>query len=329
LAVSVSLPGTNRVLITGANGFVGRALVHRLRLEGYWVRGAVRHMGDNLPLAPEWIAVGDIGWRTDWSAALSGIDVVIHLAARVHLLKDRSIDPLDEFRRVNVGGTEILAREAADKGVRRLIYVSSIGVLGDRTQGKPFTESDTPQPRRAYAISKWEAEQALQRVAQRTDLEVVIVRPPLVYGVGNPGNFLQLLKWVERGIPMPLASVDNLRSFLGVGNLVDFLVSCMVNCDAANQTFLVADGEDIATPELIRRIACWFGQSARLAPCPVWLLRLAGHLSGLSDAVARLTESLMVDASKARTLLGWNPPVSLNDGLRATVEWYRNCARSR
>ena len=234
-----------KVLVTGAKGFVGRELVDRLQQEEYWVRSTVRHMCDGMPPASEVIALGDISWQTDWSKALTGIEIIIHLAGRAHFSMDPSADPLAEFRRINLGGTESLARQATENGVRKLIYVSTIGVLGDRTRGRPFNEGDIPQPRSDYAISKWEAEQALQRVAQQTALEVVIVRPPLVYGSGNTGKFLQLLKCVERGIPMPLANVDNLRSFLGVGNLVDFLVLCMVNSDAANQTFHVADGEEV------------------------------------------------------------------------------------
>jgi len=266
------------------------------------------------------VTVGEVNSQTDWSAALAGVDLVIHLAARVHVMHETSIDPLDEFRRTNVHGTEHLARTAAAHGVKRLIFVSSIKVNGEETiGGNSYTELDVNSPQDPYGVSKMEAEQALHRVAQETGLEVVIVRPPLIYGPGVKGNFAQMFKVLVKGIPLPLASVRNLRSLLYLGNFVDALRTCATHPAAAGKTYLVSDGENISTPELLRQLGAAMGHPARLLPCPPALLKLAGRLLGRSDQIDRLLGSLQVDSSKIRRELDWQPPFTLKEGLGLTV----------
>jgi len=316
--------GKEHFLVTGANGFVGAALCAELLHQGHYVRAAVRSASSLIEKA-ERASVGAIDGKTDWTEALCGVDVVIHLAARVHVMHDESNDPLDEFRRVNVAGTEHLARCAAIAGVKRLVYVSSIKVNGEATsEGEKFSESDVPDPHDPYGISKMEAEQALHRIAQETGLEVVIVRPPLVYGAGVKGNFVQMLRVLDKGIPLPLASVHNRRSLIYVGNLVDALILCATHPAAAGQTYLVSDGEDISSPDLLRQLGAAMGHPARLLPCPQTLLKLAGRLTGKSEQVERLLGSLQVDSGKIRRELNWTPPYTLEQGLRATADWHRS-----
>jgi len=290
------------------------------------VRGAVRSSAGaaKLPEGTEAIQVDAIGPHTDWSGKLDGIDTVIHLAGRVHVMKETTDDPLSAFRYVNTAGTEHLARTAAKTGVRRLLYVSTIKVNGGRTIGAPFTEEDEPAPEDPYAISKWEAEQALKRIREVTGLQTVVVRPPLAYGPGVKGNFLRLMQWVDKGIPLPLSMVRNRRSLIALDNLVDVLVRCIESPQAAGQTFLVADGEDLSTPELIRSIAKALGRRARLFPFPSLLLRLGTKLLGMEGVSNRLFGSLVVDSSKVKNLLSWGPPVSVHDGLQQTARWYLN-----
>jgi nucleoside-diphosphate-sugar epimerase len=240
----------------------------------------------------------------------------VHTAARAHVLNDRVTDPLAEFRRVNTVGTLRLAEQAAATGVKRFVFVSSIGVNGVQTSiGKPFSEATQPKPHNAYALSKWEAEQGLMRIADETGLEVVIIRPPLVYGCNAPGNFGSLMRAVQRGWPLPLGAVHNQRSLVALDNLVDFIVTCITHPQAANQTFLVSDGQDLSTTELVRGMAQAAGVPARLLPVPVWALQAGATLLGKGDAVQRLCGNLQVDISKARNLLGWTPPVSVAAGL--------------
>ena len=275
---------------------------------------------ENLEVA----TVGPIDGDTVWAEALSGVDVVIHLAARVHVMKDFSIDPVAEFLKVNRYGTENLAQQAACAGVKRLVYVSSVKVNGEQTaQGQAFTESDEPAPQDPYGFSKCEAERALHQVAAETGLEIVCVRSPLVYGAGVKGNFAQMLKVLAKGVPLPLASVCNLRSLVYVENLVDALIVCATHPAAAGQTYLISDGEDISTPNLLRQLGAAMGRRARLLPCPSALLQLAGRLVGRSDQVERLLGSLQIDSSKMRRELDWRPPYTLRQGLQATAEWYR------
>jgi nucleoside-diphosphate-sugar epimerase len=308
-----------RLMVTGANGFVGRALCAEASARGIEVLGAIRHQGQ-LPVGVESIAVGDIDVNTDWQNVLVGCDVVIHLAARVHVMQEYSEDPLAEFRRINVAGTERLARSAAAAGVKRLVYVSSVKVNGEETAlGRVYAEQDAPGPQDPYGISKWEAEQALHRVAKETGLEVVIVRPPLVYGAGVKGNFAQMISVLKRGVPLPFALVRNKRSLIYVGNLVDVLILCATHPAAAGQTYLVSDGEDISTPDLLRKLGSAMSKKSRLFSCPIAFLNLAGSLVGKSDQVARLLGSLQVDSNKIHRELDWVPPYSLQQGLDKTV----------
>lgn len=311
-----------KILVTGANGFVGQALCKRLLDSGLHVRGAVRRENAALPHGVEPAIVGDIDGNTDWSGALRGIDCITHLAARVHVMHETSLDPLTEFRRVNVAGTQHLANSAANSGVKRLVYVSSIKVNGEATLDAPFSEKDEPNPQDPYGISKWEAEQALQRISQSTCLEIAIVRPPLVYGPGVGGNFVRMLGWIKKGIPLPFASINNRRSMIYVENLADALVLCATHPDAKNETFLVSDGKCISTPDLIRMLSQRMGRKSGIFPFPVTLLQLLGNLTGKSAEIERLTGSLEIDPSKIRDKFDWKPPHSLEDGLSETAGWF-------
>lgn len=308
------------VLVTGATGFVGQALVTELRVQQRQVRRALRETApDN---APDDIIVGDIGPDTDWQPALQGIDCVIHLAARTHVLQESAANPLPAYRRINVEATCQLAQQAAAAGVRRFVFLSSIKVNGECTGEHPFTANDAPQPLDAYGITKHEAEDVLWQIATDTGMEIVILRPPLVYGPGVKGNFLRLLQAVARGTPLPLASIENQRSLVYVGNLVDVVIACMDAPAAAGKTWLVSDGEDVSTPALIRKLAAALGLSPRLLPCPPALLNLGAALMGKRAAAMRLTGSLVVDSSALRQELGWRARYSLDQGLNATAQWY-------
>ncbi len=312
-------------LVTGATGFVGRAICEELIHRRFLVRGAVRDLSTDLPGECAVKQVGDIGSHTDWSDALQGVDVVLHLAARVHVIKDGSIDPLAEYRKINVLGAENLARQAVRAGIKRLVYVSSIKVNGEETKSRQsYSEINQPSPQDPYGISKWEAEQALQRVAAETGLEVVIIRPPLVYGIGVKGNLAQMLSAVSRRIPLPFAAVRNQRSLIYVGNLVDALISCSIHPAAAGKTYLVCDGEDISTPELLNSLGDEMGRPARLFQCPMWLLSMMGKIAGRSDQLLRLTGSLQIDSHKICSELNWKPPYRLQQGLQKTAQWYRD-----
>lgn len=312
------------VLVTGANGFVGRFLCSRLLSEGWRVRGTllVSESPASLVGGVEPAVIEPLGSGTPWQNALYGIDTVIHLAARVHIMDDPSADPLVEFRRVNVDGTARLAREAANAGVKRLVFISSIKVNGEETE-IPYTPDTPASPADPYGISKWEAEQALRGIAAETGLEVVIIRPTLVYGPGVKANFLNMMKIIAKGIPLPLASVANKRNLIYIGNLVGALTTCAIHPAAAGKIYLVSDGVDVSTPELIRQTAKALGVSAYLLPCPPFFMRLAGKLIGKSAAVNRLMGSLTVDGSKIERELGWKPPFTMDEGLRQTAEWFK------
>lgn len=313
---------TKLLAVTGANGFVGRALCTEAVRRGMAVRGITRSPG-NLPAGVEGVAVGNIDGSPEWADALAGCDVVIHLAARVHVMRDRSKDPLTEYRRVNTVGTVHLARCAAMVDVRRLVNVSSVGVNGAYTRRDlKFSDLDVPDPHNPYSISKWEAEQALQVIQQHGTLDIVTVRPPLIYGPGVGGNFLRLLGAVKRGIPLPLALTQNQRDLLYVGNLVDILLICAVHPAAAGKTYLVSDGAPVSTNELLRLLAKALGVSSRLFPVPLFLLQMAGNITGHTGEVERLLSSLRVDGGRACRELGWKPPFSLQQGLQATADWY-------
>lgn len=311
------------VLVTGATGFVGRHLCTWLLAEGWKVRGPllVSEQPSALIAGVEPVVVEPLGTQTPWNHALTGIDTIIHLAARVHIMDDPSADPLKEFRAVNTEGTRRLAEEAVAAGVKRLVFISSIKVNGEES-ATPYTEDTPAQPMDPYGISKWEAEQVLRRIEAEAGLQVVVIRPTLVYGPGVKGNFINMMKAVRRGIPLPLASVRNKRSLIYVGNLVAALAICAEHPDAAGKTYLVSDGEDVSTPELIRRTASALDLPARLVPFPLSLMRLGGRFAGRSDSLNRLTGSLTVDSSKIRHELSWNPPFSMEKGLRETAKWF-------
>jgi len=310
-----------KIHLTGATGFVGQALQAQLYLSSHNPFATVRAKQSDLTSNSNSLAVGDISATTKWGNALHGIDAVVHLAARVHVMYDNAIDPLAEFRSVNTDGTLNLARQAAASGVRRFIYLSSIKVNGEATNHDcPFTPNDLAAPRDPYGISKHEAEVGLRAIARTTGMQVVIIRPTLVYGAGAKGNFKSLMKLVARGLPLPLASIDNRRSLVGIDNLVDFIITCLEHPAAANETFLVSDGEDLSTPDLIRRMAHAMDRPARLLPVPKSVLMAAAAMLGKRNMAQRLCGSLQVDISKARALLGWNPPVSVDEGLRRAVK---------
>lgn len=314
------------ILVTGASGFVGSALLRRLAMAGKGVKAAYRNRSrlGYLPPGVQAVSVGDLGPALDWSAALESVEVVVHAAARVHVMRDTAADPLDEFRRTNVAGTLNLARQAAAAGVRRFVFISSVKVHGESTQaGRPFSEGDAPAPQDAYGLSKLEAEQGLLSMVQATGMEIAIIRPPLVYGPGVRANFQSLMRAVAKGLPLPLAAVDNRRSLVGLDNLVDFIVTCMAHPAAANQTFLVSDGEDLSTPELIRRLAQSMGKPPRLFALPQGLLRALAALAGRKAAMERVCGNLQVDITKARTILAWRPPQSVRQGLSQTVSHYK------
>jgi nucleoside-diphosphate-sugar epimerase len=269
----------------------------------------------------EWVLLHDGSTEDETKSVLQGVQAVVHLAARVHVMADDAVDPLREFRRVNRDWTERLARAAALQGVRRFVYLSSIKVNGERST-RPFTEQDTPNPEDPYGISKWEAEQALARVSSQTGLEIVVIRSPLVYGPGVGGNVLQLLHTIRRGIPLPLASVHNRRSLIYLGNLADALACCVKDVRAAGQTYLVSDGEDLSTPELIRQLAKALGLPVRLWPVPLSMLRWIGSVPGKRAMIDRLLSALQVDSSKIRKELDWCPPYSVDQGFSETATWY-------
>jgi len=324
--------GLRRVLVTGSDGFVGRALCARLADTGAPVRCALMDPLEKADahdqaaieiLQPlECTTVGDIGPSTDWAGALDGVDAVIHLAGRAHVLHETASDPLSEYRRTNAQGTERLAGSAVSAGVRRLVFISSIGVHGTVSGNAPFTEDTGINPDKDYAVSKWEAECALRQIAETSGLEVVVIRPPLVYGPWVRGNFVRLLGWAYKGVPLPLGGVRNQRSFIGLDNLVDVLIRCVASPAAAGQTFVVSDGEDVSTAGLIRRIAKGLGRPSRLIAFPEAPLRLAARLLGRGVDAERLFGSLTVDSGKVRRVLGWAPPVSLDEGIRRMCAWY-------
>ena len=312
------------VLITGATGFLGQALVsHLARDSALRVRGSSRSGAVAQDARIESVCVPDMTDATDWTLPLGGVDVVVHTAARVHVMHDEALDPLTEFRRINVHGTLNLARQAAAAGVRRFVFISSIKVNGDQTEpARPFTAADVPMPVEPYGVSKHEAEQGLRQLARETPMEVVIIRPVLVYGPGVKANFLSLLRWLQRGIPLPFGAIQNSRSVVAIGNLTDLIAVCLHHPAAANETFLISDGEDVSTATLLRRAATAMGTHARLIPIPPAMLRAAMRLMGRPDMASRLCASLQVDIGATRRLLGWTPPVSMDDALRETATWF-------
>ena len=305
------------ILVTGATGFVGRSLVTKLASDGHDTRACVRHDTAVMPDGVQAWQVGDLTGEVDWRPTLGGIEIVVHAAARVHVMDEIAADALSEFRRVNVAGTLNLARQAATAGVQRFVFISSIKVNGEATQpGHPFTADEAPAPQDAYGLSKMEAEQGLREIAAETGMEFVIIRPPLVYGPGVKANFSAMMRWLRRGVPLPLGAIHNQRSLVALDNLVDLVVTCLRHPAAANQTFLVSDGEDVSTTELLRRMGQAINCPARLIPVAASWLEQAAALIGKRNMAQRLCGSLQVDIQKTRQLLGWSPPVTLDQGLK-------------
>ncbi|OXY81887.1 UDP-glucose 4-epimerase family protein [Oceanimonas doudoroffii] len=304
------------VLVTGATGFVGQALLNQvLKHEKFHLSAALRaDCGFDMCRA---LMVGNFSENTNWSAALTDQHIVIHTAARAHIMKDEVAEPLAEYRKVNVEGTLNLARQAAGAGVKRFIFISSIKVNGEQTSlNKPFTTEDAPAPEDAYGISKLEAEQGLQQLAAKTGMELVIIRPPLVYGPGVQGNFARMVWLAKKGLPLPLGAIHNKRSLVALDNLVDLIITCIDHPAAANQVFLAGDGQDVSTTELLRGVARAMDTPCRLVPVPVGLLQLGATMLGKKAMAQRLLGSLQVDISKARKVLGWEPPLSVEQGLK-------------
>lgn len=308
-----------KIFVTGITGFIGRAVASRLQSDGHRISAAIRATKKSYIEDVAFVPFDNLDTH-DWSAALNGQDVVVHCAARVHVMNDLAQDPLMEFRRVNVEGTLNIARCAARVGVKRFIFISSIKVNGEGTQlGHPFSADDTAAPQDPYGVSKCEAEQQLLALASETNLDVVIIRPVLVYGPGVKANFQSMMAWLSKGIPLPLGAISNKRSMVALDNLVDLIALCTVHPAAANQVFLVSDGEDLSTTQLMKRTAKALGKPARLLPAPVWLLNLAARLVGKPAIVQRLCGSLQVDIEKTRALLGWKPPISVDEALGKTA----------
>ena len=315
------------ILVTGATGLVGNALVQRLisNDESQRVVVAVRQVGLKWPEKVLPCIIEDLSPSTDWYIALQDISVVVHCAARVHIMNETAIDSITAFRSVNVDGTLNLARQSIAAGVKLFVFISSAKVNGDSTVlGRPFTEDDTPNPQDAYGKSKFEAELSLRQISTDTGMKVIIIRPPLVYGPGVKANFAALMRSVQRGLPLPLAGLHNQRSFVALDNLVDFILTCIIHPKAANQTFLVSDGRDLSTTELVRGMAQAAGLPSRLLPLPMWALQAVASLMSKGDVVQRLCGNLQVDISKARTLLGWVPPVSVEEGLQLAMLYEKN-----
>lgn len=330
-----------RVLVTGATGFVGRELVNVLLAKGYQVSALVRH-NSSLPDSVRQVEIKDLAVLIEdnnshhkksqqieadktsddspheflLNELLQDIDVVIHLAARVHSMNDESTEPMVAFRQMNTEVTLCLARHAADAGVRRFLFLSTIKVNGEQTNlDAPFSEKDVCKPKGFYSISKREAELGLIDIAQETGIETVIIRPPLIYGPGVKGNFASIMRWIDFGIPLPLGAVKNQRSLLALDNLVDFLTVCITHPDAANQIFLISDGEDVSTPELLKRLAAMMQTKARLLPVPVSWMVVIASLIGKKAIAERLFGSLQINSQKAHDLLGWSPVVSMTEQL--------------
>ena len=316
---SIFNPSNNScVLVTGANGFVGRAIVEALLAKGCHVRGTMRNVQTS-----EWsVASPELGEPdADWRAILKGCTAVVHSAGRAHVLKETASSPDTEFRRINTMGTIRLAEQCAEMGVQRFIFISSIGVNGDRTSpGMPFSAQDLPRPNNSYARSKLEAEKGLLRLSAKTGMQIIIIRPPLVYGHDAPGNFRSLIRLIRLGFPLPLGAIYNKRSFIGLENLVSAILHCLTYAGHGNQTLLVSDAEDISTTDLIKRIGNAMGVRPLLLPVPMSLLAIAGKLFGRKNVLDRLCGTLQVDCVSTQNLLNWTPPFSIDQGLKTAVE---------
>lgn len=312
------------IFVTGGTGFVGSALLKRLLKDGFEARACARRSLPTELKGAQYHPIRDMTASTDWNAALMEVQAVVHCAARVHVMQDNATDPLQAYREVNVKGTLKLANQAAQAGVSRFVFVSSIKVNGEATQpGRPFSADDLPSPLDPYGLSKLEAELGLRAIEAQTGMEVVIVRPSLVYGPGVKANFAAMMRWVARGMPSPLGAIQNARSMVALDNLVDMLVTCIKHPAAAGQIFLVSDGEDVSTPDLLRRTAKAMGKKAILLPVPAPVLEWGATVLGKRAVAQRLCGSLQVDMTKTRQLLGWSPPLTLDQGLKQAVEWMK------
>jgi nucleoside-diphosphate-sugar epimerase len=316
-----------KILLTGSTGFIGQALLVELLAQSYNVVAGVRSSKlAPFPVTVKNITVGPLSATTDWSLAIRDINVVIHVAARAHILNVLDAEARSEFRKVNKEGTLNLAQQAVAAGVRRFIFISSIKVNGEATAlGQSFTANDEYIPTEdPYGLSKFEAEQGLLELAEESGMEVVIIRLPLVYGPRVKANFATMMKWMSSGIPLPFGAIHNQRSLVAVENVVSFIIHCIDHPKAANEVFLVSDGEDISTTELLRKVAHAFGKKPLLLPVPVSLMKFAAKLLGKSDVANRLFGSLQVDSSKARDLLGWKPMITMDEQLKKTADAYLN-----
>lgn len=308
------------ILITGATGFIGKNLLAKLKNDEISI--ALRNTRSNLSHVKT-IVVGDIDNNTNWQPALENIDIVIHLAARAHILKETIDNPETEFDKVNTQGTINLVKQCIEAGVKHFIFLSSIGGVTTLSD-KMINESSPCNPDTPYGKSKLKAEKAIEELCQNSNMTYTILRPTLVYGANNPGNMERLLSLTTKNLPLPLGAINNSRSLVYVGNLIDAIITCIHHPNAKNQTFIVSDGEDLSTPELIRRIGKAMDKSPLLLPFPPSLLKLGTKLLGKGDVGDRLLGSLQVDSSKIRKTLNWNPPYTVDEGLKVTADWFKN-----
>jgi len=312
-----------RILLTGATGFVGRGLTPLLLRQGHEVTAAVRKSSNELDSHITQALISDLSSDQKWLPVLSGHDVVIHSAARVHVMSDESSDPLAEYRKTNVEGTLNLARQSAEAGIRRFIFISSVKVNGESTTpSNLYSAESQPAPLDPYGISKLEAEQGLRALSTETGMEIVIIRPVLVYGPGVQANFLSMMRWLHKGVPLPFGALHNRRSLVALDNLTDLIATCVVHPAAANQIFMVSDGEDLSTTMLLRRMGVALGKPVRMLPIPGWVLETGASMLGKQALAQRLCGSLQVDIEKTRTLLNWNPPVSIDEALGKTAKHF-------